>query len=77
MTMPEKYPRWMNLYPMIDEGESLFHSGFLYGFVTFSIVSNVFLISNLYTNLGLLLGYLVFDQIIYRFWVIKRRECQT
>ena len=70
-----KYPKLMNLYKKIDKGESLFHSGFLYGFLIFFLVSNVSTFSNIYTDLGLLIGYLIVDQIIYRLWIIKRRRC--
>ena len=70
-----KYPKWMNIYNKIDKGESLFHSGLLYGFLIFFLVSNVSTFSNIYTDLGLLIGYLIVDQIIYRLWIIKRRRC--
>jgi len=72
-----KYPKWMNVYKQIDKGESLFHSGFLYGFLVFFIVSNVLQVSNIYTDLGLLFGYLIVDQIIYRIWIVRRKKCQT
>jgi len=70
-----KYPKWMNIYNKIDKGESLFHSGFLYGFIIFFIASNVLTISTIYTDIGLLLGYLVVDQIIYRMFILKRKKC--
>ena len=69
-----KYPKWMNIYKRIDKGESLFHSGFLYGFIIFFIVSNVSTNSTLYTDTGLLLGYLVVDQIIYRMFILNRKR---
>jgi len=68
-----KYPKWMILYKKIDSGEGLFHSGFLYGFLMFFIVSNILTVSNIYTDIGLLLGYLIVDQIIYRIWIKKKR----
>lgn len=66
-----KIPKFMRLYEKIDVEESCFHSGFLYGFMMFFIVS-VFFTMNLYYHFGLLIGYLVFDQLIYRIWIKKR-----
>lgn len=72
-----KYPKWMNIYKKIDNGESLFHSGFLYGFILFFIASNVLTNSTIFTDIGLLLGYLIVDQIIYRMWIARRRRCRV
>jgi hypothetical protein len=69
-----KYPKWMNIYKKIDKGESLFHSGFLYGFIIFFIASNVLKTSTIYTDIGLLIGYLIVDQIIYRIFIIRRNK---
>jgi hypothetical protein len=72
-----KYPKWMNIYKKIDMGESLFHSGFLYGFIMFFIASNVLTNSTIFTDISLLLGYLIVDQIMYRMWIVRRKKCQV
>jgi len=69
-----KFPKWMRLYKKLDLAESCFHSGFLYGFIIFFIASNVLTTSTIYTDIGLLIGYLIVDQIIYRMWIIKKKK---
>jgi len=72
-----KYPKWMDIYKKINKGESLFHSGFLYGFILFFIASNILTYSTIFTDIGLLIGYLIVDQIIYRMFIIRRKKCQV
>ena len=67
----------MDIYKKINKGESLFHSGFLYGFILFFIASNILTNSTIFTDIGILIGYLIVDQIIYRMFIIRRKKCQV
>ena len=61
----------MNLYKKIEIKESYFHTGFLYGFLAFFVVG-IALGNEFISNMWIVIGYIIFDQIIYRVWVKKK-----
>jgi len=59
-----------NIYKKLKTEQGYFHTGFLYGFICFAIASNI--IQN--NDLGIVIGFLLGDQIIYRILTIKRTK---